>query len=334
MAKVIFTIDAEGVHGKNPFEKMMYGKIKSNEEYGAIYLAKIFKKFNISATFFVDIYEKYLFGEEPLKKICSQLIELEQDVQLHTHPSWRDDPTDFDFIRELKRKKCGYPQTKDFMYKSSLNEQIEILEEGISDLQKWIGKKPVAHRAGGYGVNFDTFKALSKVGIKIDSSMFYKHPNCKYYTNMNSLSIIENVLELPISCAEFKENLNFFGFNYANRKEIRRITLDDLELRWVYNLINEMKNVNNLIIVIFFHSYSMLKIDKSFSHFSANIKKINLLKDLLNNLSNDLDIEFLSMNDVALLDEKGDLDLNGNDFRIFKSVNLDFFYRLYRKVTR
>ena len=36
----------------------------------------------------------------------------------------------------------------------------------------------IAHRSGGYSINENTMKALKNVGIKIDSSMQFLHPNC------------------------------------------------------------------------------------------------------------------------------------------------------------
>ena len=73
------------------------------------------------------------------------------------------------------------------MWCYSFNEQVEILEHGIDCLKRWGAGKPIAHRAGAYGINIDTIKALKKVGIYIDSSMFFGHENCKEVWSINEV---------------------------------------------------------------------------------------------------------------------------------------------------
>ena len=47
------------------------------------------------------------------------------------------------------------------------------------DVHKWSGAHPISHRAGAYGANTDTLKALKKLNLEIDSSNFAEHNNCK-----------------------------------------------------------------------------------------------------------------------------------------------------------
>ena len=167
MITILPTIDVEGVHGSSPFEQMVLGEIGTEETWGVYRLANIFKRWRISATFFVDCFEHVFWGETPIEEVCVNLVELGQDVQLHTHPSWRDDSRDSLELRSLKQRKGFLPQTKDFMAKLSKDEQVQVLQHGVDLLKRWTGKKPIAHRSGGYSINQNTIEALALVGIPI-----------------------------------------------------------------------------------------------------------------------------------------------------------------------
>ena len=80
-----------------------------------------------------------------------------------------------------------YGADKDLMTKLSLDEQTNVLEHGMEMLYKWTGVYPIAHRSGGYSVNKDTLRALKSVGIPIDSSMYYGHPNSHETWSRNAI---------------------------------------------------------------------------------------------------------------------------------------------------
>lgn len=46
------------------------------------------------------------------------------------------------------------------MYLYSLNKQTEIIKDGKELVKEWTGEYPIAHRAGAYGINENTFMAL------------------------------------------------------------------------------------------------------------------------------------------------------------------------------
>lgn len=102
--------------------------------YGLRYIVSAFKQYGIHATWYLNIYEKYLMGEKLLADVCHILLKNGQDIQLHTHPVW---------LMDRNEKKRVY------MNQYSLDEQIYIMEKGIEDIQNVTGKKPIAHRGGG-----------------------------------------------------------------------------------------------------------------------------------------------------------------------------------------
>ena len=56
--------------------------------YGLRYIVSAFKQYGIHATWYLNIYEKYLMGEKLLADVCHILLKNGQDIQLHTHPVW------------------------------------------------------------------------------------------------------------------------------------------------------------------------------------------------------------------------------------------------------
>lgn len=288
------TIDVEGVHGIRPFEQMARGDIGASEEWGAVKLARIFEKHQVSATFFVDVYEATLYGEEPVGKLCKELVSLGQDVELHTHPSWRDDVRDFPFIRQLKRDRAFGAQEKDFLHRCSLEEQEAILRWGISFLERWIGRKPIAHRAGGYGANEDTLRSLSRVGIPIDSSMF-EHPNCRLDLNRNSFDCLHSVVEVPITGFERIENLHLGPKVMTRRNPFFRTDIDGCALDDLDWYVDVASGLDTGIMNLFMHSYSLLRFDRSFRWFRPNSEKRILLERFLEEVSHNNNVKVVSM---------------------------------------
>ena len=48
-----------------------------------------------------------------------------------------------------------------------------LIINGAKKIESWTGLWPKSHRAGSYGANEETYKALEKAGIFIDSSIFW-----------------------------------------------------------------------------------------------------------------------------------------------------------------
>ena len=104
MTIVMPSIDAEGVHGRNPFEQFMLGEIGEEEPWGIEMQAKIFQSYGVQATFFLDVYEHSFYGEDAMKQVVETLLRYDQDIQLHTHPGWFEDPRDFEHVTKMRRE--------------------------------------------------------------------------------------------------------------------------------------------------------------------------------------------------------------------------------------
>ena len=184
----IVTVDTETFLVNNqllPFETNIYGNI-DGVEYGVRKIMEICERYKAKATFFVDVYMYYRYGENMVRTLCEVINDRGHDVQLHAHANWIPNCSD------------------EFVSAYSLQEQINIIAEGKNLISKWTGCVPIAFRAGSYGLNLDTIRALEANGFLIDSSYFPLNKNCEMSKQLNNkyqnkLFKIGPVTEIPVS---------------------------------------------------------------------------------------------------------------------------------------
>jgi peptidoglycan/xylan/chitin deacetylase (PgdA/CDA1 family) len=292
MLTIIPTIDVEGVHGSKPFQQMVLGEIEGiSEDWGVFRLAEIFARHSAPATFFVDVYEESLWGEELLRSVCSKLSVSGFDVQLHTHPGWRDDPHDFDWLRLIKQKKSFLSQEKDFMAKLTVQEQYDLIMFGLDRIESWTGERPVAHRSGGYSLNEDTIKALQNAGVALDSSMHWGHQNSKISWSKNGVVEQGSILEIPITLIDYVFSLPGIGVLY--RKSMKT-DLDTCSLGELLAYVDQAQNSGLKVMNLFMHSYSLLEFDQDYRQFKPQPRDEEKLIDFLSAVN--------KMSDVRVLD--------------------------------
>ncbi|MBD5516304.1 MAG: hypothetical protein HDR06_17095 [Lachnospiraceae bacterium] len=227
--------------------------------WGIRYILKMLDYYNVVATWYLSIFEKYLFGEKLMASVCDLLMTHNQDIQLHTHPVWLMDP--------IEKKRV-------YMHQYSGDEQIYIINKGIEDVYCLTGEKPIAHRAGGYGVNKDTFIAINQCGLKIDSSIFYKNKVCKIHTSgiINKISDFMNVIEIPVSVCKRSEIYPFSKWN--NTYKIEKVDINRMNGKDIINIFKDMLRHGGGYINLFMHSGSFYRF------FERN--GLNTIEDVLN----------------------------------------------------
>ena len=277
---MVITVDTENL--QTPFFRRAYNSNAIDLEIdgqpaGATRIADICEDFGLRATFFVNVYEHSRIGERPLSDLCGKLVKRGHDVQIHTHPIWID------------------PQRREHMWQYSLNEQSNIIRTGMELIKQWTGRYPLAHRAGAYGLNLDTIEALRLNRIRIDSSMFLDHPNCKLVWSRNAIVEQDGVLELPVT--------GFYRRRYRSLGPIavrwgKRFIKSDLdwcsleELVWFADWAEE----SDLRVINFFmHSYSLIRPQKGYSSFERADAQIQKLERFLAHVSDSPSVEVITM---------------------------------------
>lgn len=114
------------------------------------------------AVFFVDPMPALVWGVAAIEDIVAPIIAAGQDVQLHCHTEWLGLARD---ANPLASKHTGQ-NLADFPFE----EQCQILDYARTTLMAAGAPAPVAFRAGNYGANDDTLRALAGLGIAYDTS--------------------------------------------------------------------------------------------------------------------------------------------------------------------
>lgn len=131
-------------------------------DFGVGFQAQLLKEHGLRGVFFIEPLFTTRFGHQPLQDIVGQILGAGQDAQLHAHTEWLDEAHEpmFPHIQHKRQHIRLLP----------LDEQVQVLQRSVQLLQQAGVKEVSAFRAGGFGFNMDTLRALAQLGIAHDSS--------------------------------------------------------------------------------------------------------------------------------------------------------------------
>jgi hypothetical protein len=170
MTNVYITIDTEysagrfardGASGRDEnFKKSIWGG-EGKSAVGIGYQLEMFSRYGVKANFFVDPMPALVWGTDAIADIVRPIVSYGQDVQLHMHCEW----LEFAGSNNPLGQRTGR-NIKDF----DLEEQRILLTYAMETLMAAGAPRPVAFRAGNYGANDDTLRALADLGIAYETS--------------------------------------------------------------------------------------------------------------------------------------------------------------------
>lgn len=237
-------------------EKRIYGKI-GDKYYGIPLIMDIADSYNIPVTFFVEVLNKYYFGEKESKEVCQYILGRGHDVQLHLHPNYLN----------FTKPDPGKLYFSDNMSDYSLERQAQLIKEGKDLLTRYGVKPPIAFRAGNFGADRNTLKALKQNDFLIDSSYNLAFPQKSRLLgieHLNDIIKINDIYELPITC--FKESIPLI----ANR--IRPLDLNSASFNQIKKTL-EFAHENNMhCVTIILHSFSFIH-SKDVQYAKVKIRK-------------------------------------------------------------
>jgi peptidoglycan/xylan/chitin deacetylase (PgdA/CDA1 family) len=310
MVYVIITIDTENLQSLLIQQKYNTNLINKNVKQ----IVSSLDKYNLKGNFFVNVYESKVFGEDEIKNVCKYLNQREHDVGLHTHPVWSFD-----------RKRVE-------MYEYDLEEQVKIIQHGKELIKKWIGKYPIAHRAGGYSANIDTLKSLKINDIPIDSSNFCYYPNCKLNITKNKIVEVEGVIEIPVNVFTRINQIRFGPFKTIKRK-IKKVDIDWDSYSEITNFIEISKKENIRLINIFLHSYSVIN-SKKIPSIVDNYENIEKFEKILETIKKDDEIQVITINKFYKLFKKNMQDFIGSDIVPNLNYETKIFDYILKKIRK
>lgn len=169
MLPVLITIDTEysaGLYARGTgrdravnFDRTIACR-SARGEAGIFYQMDVLDRCGVKAVFFVDPMPALVWGQDAVDAVVQPIIALGHEVQLHCHTEW------LAFADRSPLPGRTGLNIKDF----TLEEQRVLLEWGLDRIEQAGAPRPIAFRAGNYGANDDTLRALAKLGLRWDSS--------------------------------------------------------------------------------------------------------------------------------------------------------------------
>jgi hypothetical protein len=166
MTGVYITIDTEyasslaGLGRTENFARSIAGETAEGPA-GLFYKMRLMERYGLKGVFFVDPMPALLWGREAIADIVRPIVEAGHDVQLHCHTEWLElAGSASPFGGRIGRNIADF----------AFHEQCAILEWARDTLVAAGAPRPVAFRAGNYGANDDTLRALAAIGLTYDTS--------------------------------------------------------------------------------------------------------------------------------------------------------------------
>lgn len=131
-------------------------------EAGVGHALQVLAETGQSAVFFVDPMPALVWGVAAIEDVVGPIVAAGQDVQLHLHTEW------------LAWAGAAHPlasrRTGQNLFDFPFDEQARLIDYARTQLVAAGAPAPVAFRAGNYGANDDTLRALAELGIAYDTS--------------------------------------------------------------------------------------------------------------------------------------------------------------------
>jgi hypothetical protein len=170
----------------------IYGETPEGE-FGLRYQLEKLNAYGLRAVFFVDSLCADALGVELLREIVTTIMNAGHEVQLHLHTEWLSTS-----LHPVLGDKTGTNMSEFTAY-----EQARLVARGLENLRACGVSEISACRAGNYGANLDTLRALAENGVRYDTSynVAYLDSVCEMRMAqlLNQPTAISGIYEFPIS---------------------------------------------------------------------------------------------------------------------------------------
>jgi hypothetical protein len=150
----------QGASARANFESSILGRC-ADGEFGILAQMEMLEALGLKGVFFVDPMPGLVHGRAILADVVGPIIARGHDVQLHIHTEW------LAFAQSQPVGEARGRNIADFAFP----DQLRLLTLAREMLVEAGAPAPVAFRAGNYGANDDTLRALADLGFLWDSSL-------------------------------------------------------------------------------------------------------------------------------------------------------------------
>ena len=252
--RVCITIDTEFSIGgafsdaaKQPVAEPLVWCNVDGRSQGLGFMLDTFRQYGVQATFFVETQHRYHFGHDPMRPIAQQIHAEGHEVQLHAHPCW----TLFQHAdwRNVAREQKG----RDNIGKRSVDEAVELINQGIETFKEWRLPPPLAFRSGNLNYSDDLYRALALAGIPYSSNIGVAihdngDPNYKLYSGQHER---HGVKEFPV--------LSFSDWKIGPKRNIKSLTIAGSSFAETRHLLEKAHREGIPLVVVLTHPFEFVQ---------------------------------------------------------------------------
>jgi peptidoglycan/xylan/chitin deacetylase (PgdA/CDA1 family) len=186
--RVLLTVDTELAWRHAAARGWEENYVRSVEPAGVGlgYQLELLARHGLKACFFIDPMPACRYGIDPVRRMVETVLAAGQEVQLHLHPSWMG----------------GLDRQAFELTGLSLDRQQALIDRGARFLVEAGAPAPIAFRAGSFGADDSTLRALARLGFRYDSSFNASHAPwpCAISLPLHQIDPVSHcgVVELPV----------------------------------------------------------------------------------------------------------------------------------------
>ena len=221
-------------------------------DFGIQYQIDIMNRHGIKGVFFIEPLFASAIGKNYLEEIVGTVQDTGHDAQLHIHTEWLQHQKEIQFdIKDAENIRYYTPEQQEFLLGTALD---QLVKAGATNVN--------AFRAGNYGADFNTLKALQKNNIIFDSSYNYCYLASDCGLDLGEPLLqpkeIHGVWEYPINFIEdWPGHRRHMQLNACSFKEMENALFDAWKKGWEsfvivshsFELLNEERNSPNTVVI-------------------------------------------------------------------------------------
>ena len=200
MTRAIISFDTElsaglyqrGADARANFESSILGRCRDGD-FGIHFQMDMLERHGLTGVFFIDPMPALVYGPAIIDAIVRPIVARGHEVQLHLHTEWLAFAK-FNPVGRLTGRNIG-----DF----PLAAQKRLIGLARDILTGAGAPRPMAFRAGNFGANDDTLRALAALGFRFDSSFnaAYRGHGCDISLDAGDIGMRDHagVCEVPVS---------------------------------------------------------------------------------------------------------------------------------------
>lgn len=247
MTKVLITTDTElspalherGLDPSENFEIMVMGRC-ADGAVGIEYQMDRMSAHGLKGVFFVEALCAHALGLDMLKRVVEPILARGHEVQLHVHTEW---------LQWIEKDPVAGRRGEN-LFEFPQDDQRILLEMGVEALVAAGAPRPMAFRAGNYGADNATLRALRSLGLRFDTS--YNQP---YVGGDCRIEVAEPLLE-PVFLEGLTEvPITFFEDYPGHTRPLQLCAISAAELAWS---VADARATARPTVVVVSHSFELL----------------------------------------------------------------------------